>query len=682
MVLPPDERLAKPGIQRTRALAISPSGSHIVYATDDELYLRAMDRTETAPVVGTEALQPARPFFSADGEWIGFYSGRDRELKKIAIAGGVAISIARADPIMGATWGADDMILFGQGPGGIMQVPGSGGVPEIIVPVNGAEGEQARMPQLLPGKRAVLFTLATGGGGPPWLNAQIVVHKLDSGTRRVLVEPGTDARYLSTGHLVYEREQGLVAAPFDVGRLDITGELLVPLVERVNSPNFAVGDDGSLVFLRASVVRHERRLIWVYRDGREEFLPAEARFYDSVRISPDGSRVALVVKDQEQRLSGEIYILDLVRDALIRLTIDPSADLIPTRAPDGERLAFGSLRDGSFDVYVKAADGTGAAEQLTDSPNDSPPWDFTSDGEWLVFGDYHPESGLDLHLMALEGSHESDVLLATEFDEWKAMVSPDDHWLVYQSNASGQVEIYLRPFPDVQDGRWQLSSGGGAHPRWAPNGREIFYRSPDGELMLVPIQTEPSVVYGRPSKLFDGLLVNYDAAGDDYTYDIAPDGQRFLVIGKRPSPQTLSRGSTNSTSSSTGSRSSTVSFPQTTRRGEREVQNPPRSTILGTSEIGQCPRTPTSLRERVLESRPMKLYVGNLPYNASEASLRQLFSRHGPVQDVWIGNTRVGSPHGYGFVHMADGSKAEKAISMLDGVQFEGKEITVHQARD
>ena len=386
------------------------------------------------------------------------------------------------------------------------------------------------MPQFLPGGRAVLFTLATGAGASPWLNAQIVVQELGGSTRRVLVEPGLDARYLPTGHLVYEREQSLVAVAFDVDRLAVTGEP-VPVVERVNRPNFAVGDDGSLVFLRSFDERRERRLVWVDREGREEPLPAEAGFYNSLRISPDGSKVALVLADHESWLSGEIYILALAREALTRLTIDPSGDLIPTWTPDGERLAFVSSRDGSFDLYMKAADGTGMVEQLTDSPNDSPPWSFTRDGKRLVLGDYHPETGMDLLLMTLlDGSHESEVLLATEFDEWKAMVSPDDRWLVYQSTASGQVEIYLRPFPAVQDGRWQLSSGGGTHPRWAPDGREVFYKSPDGQLMAVPIQTEPSVVFGRPSMLFDGLIVNDDAAGDGYTYDIAPDGQRFLVI--------------------------------------------------------------------------------------------------------------------------------------------------------
>ena len=356
VVLPPGERLAKPGIQRSRAVAISPSGSHIVYATDEELYIRAMDNTEGAPLAGTNALLPASPFFSPDGQWVGFHSRRDRELKKIALLGGVAVSIAAADPIMGATWGADDMILFGQGPEGIMQVSASGGVAELVMPVNGAEDEQARMPQFLPGGQAVLFTLATGAGGLPWLNAQIVVQKLGDSTRRVLVEHGLDARYLPTGHLVYEREQGLVAVPFDVGRLAVTGEP-VPVVERVNRPNFAIGDDGSLVFLRSFAERREHRLVWVDRDGREEPLQAEAGFYDSLRISPDGSRVALVVTDDGQsgwtgQLSGEIYILALARDALTRLTIDPSADTIPTWTPDGERLAFGSSRNGSFDLYI------------------------------------------------------------------------------------------------------------------------------------------------------------------------------------------------------------------------------------------------------------------------------------------------------------------------------------------
>jgi len=155
IVLPPGERLAKPGIQRTRALAISPSGSHIVYATDEELYVRAMDNTEGAPLAGTETLLPASPFFSPDGQWVGFYSRRDRELKKIALSGGVAVSIARADPIMGATWSADDRILFGQGPEGIMQVRASGGVAALVVPVNSARGRA--------GAHATVLARGTGG---------------------------------------------------------------------------------------------------------------------------------------------------------------------------------------------------------------------------------------------------------------------------------------------------------------------------------------------------------------------------------------------------------------------------------------------------------------------------------------------------------------------------------------
>lgn len=528
IVLPPEQQVAKPEIQRTRSLAVSPSGSHIVFASEDRLYLRAMDRTEAAPLTGTNALQPASPFFSPDGQWIGFYSRRDRELKKIAIGDGVAVSIARTGPVMGATWNADGSILFGQGPEGIMRVSAAGGATEVVVPVNSVQGEQAGSPQLLPGGRAVIFTLANGAGGGAWMRARIVVQDLESEERRVLVERAADALYVPTGHLVFHREQGLAAVSFDFDRHVVTGESL-PVVERVSRPNFAVSDEGSLVFLRSSAMTRERRLVWVDREGDEEFLPVATDWYSAVRLSPDGSRVALVVT-QDELLASEIHILMLDRHALRRLTVDPGYEGIPRWTPDGARVAFASNRHGPFDLFWKASDGTGLAERLTDSPNDNPPWTFTSDGQRLILGDFHPNSGLDLHLITLNGSRETEVLLATEADEWKAELSPDNRWLAYQSDVSGVVEIYVSPFPTVEDGRWQVSDGGGTHPIWAPDGREVFYKAPGGRLMAVPIRTEPSVVIGRPSKIFDGLIVQEDEAGDMHSYDVAPDGRRFLVI--------------------------------------------------------------------------------------------------------------------------------------------------------
>ena len=529
IVLPPEQRIASRTVQRTRSIAISPDGSHIVFATEEQIYLRAMNRTAAVPLRGTAALQPASPFFSPDGQWVAFYSRRDRELKKIAIGDGVAVTIARTDPIMGATWSGSDTILFGQGPKGIMRVAAAGGDPAVVVSMNSTDGEQARMPQYLPGGRSILFTLASGAGGGAWPNARIVVQDLDSETRQTVIEQGTDARFLPSGHLVYQREHSLAAVSFDIGRLAIVGESL-PVIDRVDPPNFSVADDGSLVFVRAPVERRERRLVWIDRDGHEEPLSAEAGFYDAVRISPDGTQVAVVIQEQEHDLSGEIYIWAAVREAMTRLTRDPGHDAIPRWAPDGERLAFTSGRDGSYDGYVRAADGTGTTEQLTDTPNDSPLWSFTGNAEKVVLGDFHPETGLDLHVMAMDGSDESRVLLATESHEWKASLSPDDRWLVYQSDISGRVEVYLCPFPEVDEDRWQLSTEGGTHPVWAPDGREVFYRSPDGQLVAVPIQTEPTVIVGRPSALFDGLIGSTDAASDDHTYDIAPDGKRFLVI--------------------------------------------------------------------------------------------------------------------------------------------------------
>ena len=501
-----------------------------MYATNDRLFVRAMDEAEAVPLAGTETLGPASPFFSPDGAWVGFYSRRDRELMKIAITGGVAVSVARVDPIRGATWGDDDMIVYGQGPGGIERIPAAGGTSDLLVAVN--EGEQARMPQVLPGGRAVLFTLAVGAGAMAWPTAQAVVQDLATGTRHVVAEPGIDARYLPTGHLLFEREQSLVVVPFDLDRLEVAGQLVV-VVERVDRQNFAVADDGTLVCLRPPGEQQKRRLVWVDRDGRREPIAGEPRFYDALRISPGGTQVAHVIREDEST-QADIWIWTFASQTLSRLTVDPAFDGVPTWTPDGTGIAFVSDRDGAADLFWKSADGTGEALRLIESPNDSPPWSFTLDGTRLVYGDFHPETGLDLHLLSLDGTGESEVLLASEGDQWKATLSPDGHWLAYQSNTTGQVEIYVRPFPSM-DGRSLLSNGGGTHARWSPTRGEVYYKTSTGALMAVPLQTKPSVEVGTSTILFEGLFMHYASASDGYTYDVAPDGDRFLVIEEEAS---------------------------------------------------------------------------------------------------------------------------------------------------
>ena len=488
-----------------------------------------MDQTEATRVRGTEGARG--PFFSPDGEWVGFWA--EGQLKKVAIRGGIPVSLCEVQNPRGARWGADDTIVFGQSGAGIMQVSADGGTPEVLIPLTETD-EVGHGPQVLPGEKAVLFTL---GDGSNWDDAQIVVQSLETGARKVLVAGGRDARYVPSGHLVYVLDGTLLAVPFDADRLEVTGGA-VPMSEGVvtalfsGAAQFSVSDSGALVYVSGSY-QGDRTLAWVDRDGREEWLAAEPRAYTYPRISPDGGRLALDVRDQEH----DIWIWDFARETLTRLTFAPGRDYYPVWTPEGTQMAFGSDRDGQFKLYWKAVDGTGAVERLTESGNPQSPSAFTPDGRQLVFNEVNGQN-TDLGVLSLEGS--SEPLLATEFSERTGEISPDGRWLAYQSNASGQNEVYVRPFPNVEDGQWLISNGGGTRPLWSRDGRELFYVAPGARLMAVPVetvQTEPSFARGNAEELFGGFG-GYYARAPGRTYDISPDGERFLMIKESGSRET------------------------------------------------------------------------------------------------------------------------------------------------
>ena len=513
-----------------RGVAISPTGTHVVYVANEQLYLRALDELEAQPLTGTEGSFAAMPFFSPDGQWFGFYSFRDGALQKVAITGGAAVTLAEASGPFGASWGADDTILFGQGGQGILRVAGSGGTPDVLVAVE--RPARAHQPQMLPGSEAVLYTLDCGGR--QWDAAQIVVEQVATGERTVVVEGGSDARYLPTGHLVYALGGTLLAVPFDVDRLEVTGGP-VPLVEgvsRTGNTGAAHADmarTGALVYLPgAGGDLAKRTLVWVDREGREEPLAAEPRAYRYPRISPDGTTVALDVQDQQR----DTWIWDFERETLTRLTFHPEGDEYGIWTPDGRRIVFTSDRAGGFGLFWRSADGAGAAEQLTDNPSEQAyPNSITPDGTQLVFYRFASSEGIDmdLHVLSMTGEPSPEPLLATEFDEVNAEISPDGLWIAYQPNASGAQEVYVRPFPDVNEGQFQISTSGGVQPAWSRDGRELFYLGSTG-LMAVPVQTEGGFRAGNPEVVLDTPLFRTEGGMVGRAYDVAPDGQRFLVI--------------------------------------------------------------------------------------------------------------------------------------------------------
>ena len=508
-----------------QVLAISPDGSQVVYQANGSLWLRPVDQLQAVQVPGTEG--GARgSFFAADGQSIGFYAAG--QLKKVAVSGGAAVTLADGvtNPF-GASWGADDMILYGQ-PQGFMRVLGAGGTPELLIPVE--EGEIMYGPQMLPDGEWVLFTVRAPGVGS-WDESQIVVQSVTTGDRTVLIDGGRDGRYLPTGHLVYGVNNTVFAVPFDVAARQVAGGP-VPLVEGVRSAggqgalNFSVSASGSAVYV-PEVGSQARSLVWVDRQGQEEPIGAEPQGYVALRLSPDGGRAAVVTRDAAG--NEDVLIYDLARDIPTRFTFFAGQDNFPVWSPDGERLAFASSREGQMNVFWKAADGTGEAERLTTGATVQVSSSWSPDGASQVLYEAHPETGGDIAVLSMDGDGTTEPLLQTEFVEYYPEVSRDGRWLAYVSNESGQNEVYVRPFPNVQAGKWQVSQDGGNWPVWAPDSRELFYRrQPDLAMMAAPIDTESTFRPGNPLVLFDAL--NLATQGGGRAFDIAPDGQRFLMI--------------------------------------------------------------------------------------------------------------------------------------------------------
>jgi eukaryotic-like serine/threonine-protein kinase len=541
IALPMGDRFSNLGVH---VVALSPDGSHLAYTANQRIYLRSMDRLEAAPVRGTEgdgASAGRGPFFSPDGRWIGFWQGG--QLKKVPIAGGSPLVLCGAENPWGVSWTSDNTILYGQseegvgkGAAGIWRVSGDGGKPEHFVKLEAAQ--IADSPQLLPGSRAILFTLARRD---ELETAQVVVQSLDSGRRHVVVEHGADARYLPTGHLVYALGGTLLAVPFDVTRLAVTGAA-VPLVEDVAQPNitahFAISRQGAMVYVPSDALgasRQARTLVWVNRQGREDPIKAPPHEYFNPRLSPDGTRVVLDARDQEH----DIWIWHLARETLTRLTFGPTFEHYGVWTPDGKAVIYASSKIGGptapRTLFRRSSDGTGPVEQLTQGTVAQFPSTVTPDGTALVLREERPPSTIgaplarDLVLLPLQGDRRPRPLVQTPFNELNAEVSPDGRWLAYESNESGRNEIYVRPFPNVDGGKRQVSTNGGTQPLWARNGQELFYESA-GALMRVPLKTGPTFEAGTPRKLLDGPYLFHPPVGLGRMYDVSVDGQRFLMI--------------------------------------------------------------------------------------------------------------------------------------------------------
>jgi serine/threonine-protein kinase len=499
-------------------VALSPDGRRLVYAGfSDELsglLVRTLDEFESKPIAGTTP--GLMPFFSPDGQWIGYFG--PGQLRRIPVSGGASTVLCEAFA-GGAVWTEDDSIIFTAANNGpLSRISAAGGKAEPLTKLE--DGETAhRWPALVPGGRAILFAASSGG---LWTEARIVVQPLDGRPRQTVVHGGSAPQYVESGHIVFAREGSLFAVPFDPVKLRATGPARPVINNVIGSTNdgrsqFAVSRTGSLVYA-AGTSAAKRTLAWVTRSGVAQTIDVPPHTYEHPRISPDGRHVALTLRDEDP----DVWVLELARRMLTRLTFEQGEEESPIWTPDGKRIAFSASRTGKpRQAIAKAFDGSGAEEILFTTP------EHQHLGSWSPGGQLVTDEGsANWGIMAGPPQEKQrHVFLNERFSEQGARLSPDGQWIAYSSNESSRTEIYVQGFPG-SGGKWQVSTEGGNEPQWSRDGRELFYRSAD-RMMAVTIETRPAFRASAPRVLFEG---RYTRMGwPQANYDVAPDG-RFLMI--------------------------------------------------------------------------------------------------------------------------------------------------------
>jgi len=523
-----------------RPFVISPDGRAVVYRAMvggvPRMFIRRLDTLEPRQLV--ESLLVRTPFFSPDSQWVGFFDGP--ALRKVPASGGPPVTICQTiGGGFGASWGDDDSIVFAAAPirkgatgyPGLMSVPASGGEPKALTTFDPERGEgRHAFPFVLPRSRGVLFGAATTGRDSS-IAGRLMVLDRTSGERREISRSAGAAEYVD-GHVIFSDLQGrLESMPFDLSTLKPSGPA-TPLADRVHVPTvgqpmFSTAGSGALAFLAPLEGAHAdvlRTLVWVTRQGREEPIAAPSRAFASARLSPDATRIALDIRDEE----NDIWIWSIDRGVLSRLTSGPTLDMAPIWTPDGRRIIWSSTRDNNNPtLYVQAADGTGSPDRLA-SGGIAFPGSVTPDGRTVL-----AFNGSFILQRPLAGEGPAERLLGPSQTSLTPEVSPDGRWLAYQSNESGQPEVYVRPYPKIDDGRWQISTDRGTRPAWSRNGRELFFLDGTDRLSVAPIAVNGStLIPGAPRQLLEkAYYPGFTSRGSNLRgYDVSPDGQRFLMI--------------------------------------------------------------------------------------------------------------------------------------------------------
>ena len=523
-----------PGGAQAESPWLSPDGRAIAFqarplafvgladASGGQIYVRRLEELDAVPLQNTDGTELYG--FSPDGQWL--LVDRQAELARVPLAGGATIRIGESSGA--AHWGFNDRIAQGSTEG-LRHISASSG--ETTQLTTASEGEAHFAPRALPNGRGILFTVLVAGIDDA---AQVAVYDFETNEHRTLMS-GQSPRYAASGHLVFWRDGSLWAVPFDVERLSIRGSPTM-VVESVRmdargSAYFSLSVDGTLAYVPAAgTLVQQRSLVWVDRNGNEEPVQTDAGVYDGVQLSPDGRRVVVSIPD---RGNLDVWVYDLRNGIWTRLTRNPSPDFIPVWTPDAERVVFASTRAGPLNLFSMRADGTGDALRLMPEPTVQAPSHFAPDGT-LVFMGGPPETALDVLTIAPDGRDHATALLQADFSESLARVSPDGRWLAYVSNESGQREVYVRPYPNVNEGRWKISNGLSVAPVWSPDGNELFYQTiaSDGistTMMTVSVDAATDFSAGQPVALFEGPY-RLGVGLAYHSFDVSPDGRGFLML--------------------------------------------------------------------------------------------------------------------------------------------------------
>jgi Tol biopolymer transport system component len=513
------------GVTAIDAHRVSPDGRYLTFNATDaagktRLWVRPLNALAAQPLPGTEGT--GRPFWSPDSRFIGFFA--EGRLKKVEVTGGPPQKICDAPNGADGSWSPEGVILYdGRTTDPIMRVPAAGGVAVAAVKPDAARKESGvGWPEFLPDGRRFLY-MAMGQKSE---DSTYRLGSLDSTESKAIAPAQSLVTYAPPGHLLFVRDNTLVAQPFDAKGGKITGEP-IPLAEQVGATGvglarFSTSRNGVLAYRAGET---GSRLLWADRTGRElGTIGDPAEYYDTM-LSPKGDRLALVMVDSRSAQSN-VWIRDLSRGTTSRFTFGAGNDSNAVWSPDGKTIVFSSNRGGEVDLFQKAASGVGPETELFKSDEEKYAHAWSRDGRYIAFQSRGKKTRWDVWVLPTFGDRKPIPLVQGPFAEARPSFSPDGRWLVYESDESGRYEIYVQAFPD-SGGKWQISTSGGREPQWRADGKELFYLAPDQKITSVEVRAGETLEAGAPQPLFPARV--QDIAARNH-YLATADGQRFLLL--------------------------------------------------------------------------------------------------------------------------------------------------------